>query len=134
MNVDRLAVLAGLVAAVDPDLARDALGSVGHALRDRVEAEPSETALGVVLLASVAFFHAEREHNTKVNSLGDALTYVSSRLAASSTDVTAVTETGKALGALLSTYGPAVAARALDRPGPRPGARGAEPEPAGTEG
>lgn len=132
MNVDRLAVLAGLVAAVDPELAREALGSVGHALRERVEAEPSETALGVVLLAGIAFFQAEREHNPKVNSLGDALTFVSSRLAASSTDVSAVTETGKALGALLSTYGPAVAARALDRPGARAPRTGADGE--GTEG
>ncbi|MBL9111757.1 MAG: hypothetical protein JNM74_20905, partial [Myxococcales bacterium] len=61
-----------------------------------------------------AFYKAEKGVNPKVRTLNDALVYVSTNLSVGYCDIFAMTERGKQIGTLLMTFGPALAARALD--------------------
>ena len=66
--------------------------------------------------AALAFFQAERGINPKINSYMDAYYYISTCASVGYADVFAVTQMGKAIAALVMTVGPALAAKALDRP------------------
>jgi hypothetical protein len=74
------------------------------------------TTTTMVLLASWLFYKAEKGHNPKVNSLYDALVYVSTNLSVGYSDIFAKTPRGKAIGTALMTYGPAMAAKIFDTP------------------
>src|SRR6478735_251739 len=60
---------------------------------------------------------AELGRNAKVTSFYDAVVYAATNLSVGYSDIFAKTPAGKAIGALLMTYGPALATRALDPPG-----------------
>jgi hypothetical protein len=92
------------------------LGSAHQFMRDKQAQDPMQAVVHTVLLGTVAFYAAEREHNPKINSLYDALVYVSTNLSVGYSDVFAKTEAGKAIGSALMAYGPALAARAFDPP------------------
>ena len=87
-------------------------------MRDYQAREPANAILLTMLASAAAFFVAERGRNPKVNSFYDALVYASTNLSVGYSDILAKTPGGKAIGALLMTYGPALATRALDPPGP----------------
>jgi voltage-gated potassium channel len=92
------------------------LSSAHSLLRKRQSQAPLESTATVVLASAVAFFVAERGKNAQVKTWADALSFVTSKFGAAPSSVTAVTETGKLLASALVTYGPALAARAFDRP------------------
>jgi voltage-gated potassium channel len=99
-------------------------------MRDYQAREPANAIVLTVLGAAAAFYVAERGRNPKVTSFYDALVYAATNLSVGYSDIFAKTPGGKAVGSLLMTYGPALAARALDAPGapvpaPAPTAAGA---------
>lgn len=84
--------------------------------REKQSEDPLNAIVATVLVGAAAFYAAERGENPKVNSYFDALVYVSTNLSVGYSDIFAKTEAGKAIGATLMTYGPALAARAFDQP------------------
>lgn len=92
------------------------LSNANQFLRKQQSADPMTAVIATVLAGTAAFYAAEREHNPKINSFYDALIYVSTNLSVGYSDIFAKTETGKAIGAALMTYGPSLAARVFDLP------------------
>lgn len=86
-------------------------------MRDYQAREPANAILVTVLGSAAAFYVAERGRNPKVGSFYDALVYAATNLSVGYSDIFAKSAAGKAIGALLMTYGPALATRALDPPG-----------------
>ncbi|HYP91403.1 MAG TPA: ion channel [Polyangiaceae bacterium] len=84
--------------------------------RDKQAEDPMNAVVFTVLLGAAAFYAAERGQNPKVTSYFDALVYASTNLSVGYSDIFAKTEAGKAIGATLMTYGPALAARVFDVP------------------
>lgn len=95
-----------------------ALGRLHEKLRAYQAREPATAILLTVLGSAAAFYVAERGRNPKVRSFYDALVYAATNLSVGYSDIFAKTPGGKAVGSLLMTYGPALATRALDAPGP----------------
>ncbi|MBX3187148.1 MAG: two pore domain potassium channel family protein [Labilithrix sp.] len=122
MNTRPLLALATLAAATSPDLGRSALERFKTGVRERYEEDPQGTVISAVLGGAWLFYKAEQGHNPKVKSFYDALVYVSTNLSVGYCDILAVTPKGKAIGSVLMMYGPAMAARMLDRP------KGVKPE------
>lgn len=100
-------VLLGMLA---PDLLDEASAYVREASRE----DPANAIVWTVLVASHLFYKAEVGHNPKVKTLNDAFVYVSTNLSVGFCDIFATTERGKQIATLLMTFGPALAARALD--------------------
>jgi len=111
-----LLVLAALAAATEPDFGRDTLQRLKDGLRDQYKDDPMGTTAKTVLVASWLFYKAEVGHNPKVTSFYDALVYVSTSLSVGYSDIFAKTSTGKAIGSVLMTVGPAMATGLLDEP------------------
>ena len=86
-------------------------------MRDYQAREPANAIVLTVLSAAAAFYVAERGRNPKIASFYDALVYAATNVSVGYSDIFAKTPGGKAIGALLMTYGPALATRALDPPG-----------------
>jgi hypothetical protein len=84
------------------------------ALREASDEDPAKAIVWTVLVGAQAFYKAEKGVNPKVRTLNDALVYVSTNLSVGYCDIFAMTERGKQIGTLLMTFGPALAARALD--------------------
>lgn len=104
---DASSILLGILA---PELLGEATSFVREATRD----DPAESIVWTVLVTAQLFFKAEHGQNPKVRTLNDALVYVSTNLSVGYCDILAVTERGKQIGTILMTFGPALAARALD--------------------
>ncbi|MFO0736795.1 MAG: ion channel [Labilithrix sp.] len=112
-----LLVLAALAAATEPDFGRDALSRLKDGFREKYKDDPMGVSISTVVVASWLFYKAEKDVNPKVTSYYDALVYVSTCLSVGYSDIFAKSSTGKALGSLLMTFGPAMAAGFLDEPG-----------------
>lgn len=125
INTRPLLILAAIAAATSPDMGRGALEKLKTGAREGFAKDPMGTVLATVLGGSWLFYKAERGHNPKVKSYYDALVYVSTNLSVGYSDIFARTERGKAIGAILMTYGPAMAAKIFDVP-----AQAATPAPA----
>jgi voltage-gated potassium channel len=108
-----LGLLLGIASGKPPE---EWLGGAHDFLRDKQADDPMRTLLATVLLGSAAFYQAERGHNSKIRSYYDALVYVSTNLSVGYCDIFATTDAGKSIATTLMTYGPALAARALDPP------------------
>jgi len=98
--------------------------SLKRRLRDTVARDPIDGLMVTVLGGAFLFYHAEKGHNPKVETYFDALVYVSTCLSVGYADIFPKTPTGKAIATALMTFGPAIAAAALDPP-----AAEKEPEP-----
>ena len=83
-------------------------------VREASDEDPAKAIVWTVLVGAQAFYKAEKGVNPKVRTLNDALVYVSTNLSVGYCDIFAMTERGKQIGTLLMTFGPALAARALD--------------------
>ena len=77
---------------------------------------PARNTIVAVGAGALLFYHFERGRNPKVNEFADALLYCSTCLSVGYAEVHPVTTAGKLLGTLLQTYGPALAASAIDGP------------------
>ncbi len=85
---------------------------------------PMEELATLVAWGAAVFFEAEHGHNEKVRDYWDALHYVATSCSVGYADVFPRTMVGKMVGAVVMMVGPALTARALDRPeapaGPQP--------------
>jgi len=95
-------------------LAPELLGEATSMIRDATRDDPADAIVWTVLVSTQLFFKAEHGHNPKVRTLNDALVYVSTNLSVGYCDIFAMTERGKQIGSILMTFGPALAAKALD--------------------
>ena len=120
MNERALLTLGLLFACTTREGSGKALGNLHQRMRDYQAREPANAIVLTVLGAAAAFYVAERGKNPKVTSFYDALVYAATNLSVGYSDIFAKTPGGKAVGSLLMTYGPALAARALDAPGTAP--------------
>jgi hypothetical protein len=74
-------------------------------------------ALGVLLLGgSFLFYLAEVNRNHKVKTFWDALYYITTCASVGYADVFATTPAGKAISAVVFTFGPALTSQVFDRP------------------
>jgi hypothetical protein len=83
---------------------------------DWAEGNPLEAAFGFLGAAAAAFYAAERHENPKINTYIDAFYYIATCASVGYADVFAVTQTGKAIAALVMVVGPGLADRTLNRP------------------
>jgi voltage-gated potassium channel len=120
MNERALLTLGLLFAATTREGPGKLLGNLHQEMRDYQAREPANAIVLTVLGAAAAFYVAERGENPKVTSYYDALVYAATNMSVGYSDIFAKTPGGKAVGSLLMTYGPALAARALDAPGAVP--------------
>jgi voltage-gated potassium channel len=127
MNERALLTLGLLFACTSREGPGKALAGIHQKMRDYQAREPANAIVLTVLGAAAAFYLAERGKNPKVNSYYDALVYAATNMSVGYSDIFAKTEGGKAVGSLLMTYGPALAARALDPPGAPASIPGAPP-------
>lgn len=81
---------------------------------EKLADKPARNTLTVVAASALLFYQFERHANPKVNDLTDALLYCSTCLSVGYADIHPVTKAGKLLGTLLMTYGPSLAAKAID--------------------
>ena len=66
--------------------------------------------------AALAFYLAERGVNPKVETYVDAFYYIATCASVGYADIFAATQAGRAIAALVMVVGPALAAKALERP------------------
>jgi len=85
-------------------------------LLDWVESNPLESTLEFLGVASWMFYQAEKGYNSKIHTYLDAFYYISTCASVGYADIFAVTQTGRAIAALVMIVGPAMATRSLDRP------------------
>lgn len=83
---------------------------------DWTELRPLDSAFEFLGAAALGFYLSEKDHNPKVMSYMDAFYYISTCASVGYADIFAVTQTGKAIAALVMIVGPALSAKALDRP------------------
>jgi voltage-gated potassium channel len=113
MKTEKHDALLALAAALMGDpLAEGAKNKV----RDTLTRDPMESALMAVLVGGYFFYHAEKGQNPKVNTLGDALVFVSTSLSVGYSDIFPRTEKGKLIATALQTFGPAISSQVLDPP------------------
>ena len=108
-----LGVLLGVGSGKPPE---EWLESAHQYARDKQAEDPMNSAVLTVLAGAAAFYAAERGDNPKVKSFYDALVYVSSSISVGYSDIFPQTSAGKAIGATIMTYGPAMATRVFDPP------------------
>jgi hypothetical protein len=117
MNERALITLGLLIAGTTRGGPGQTMTRLHEKMRDYQAREPANAIALSVLGAAAAFYVAERGRNPKVSSFYDALVFAATNLSVGYSDIFAKTPSGKAIGALLMTYGPALATRALDPPG-----------------
>jgi hypothetical protein len=83
---------------------------------DWAETNPMETAYSFLASSAVAFYFAEKDSNPQVNTYVDAFHYIATCASVGYADIFPVTQTGKAIAALVMVIGPSVADRSLNRP------------------
>ena len=82
----------------------------------RIERRPMDAAFEFLAGAAMAFYLAEKDANPKITSYIDAFYYIATCASVGYADVFAVTQTGRAVTALVMIVGPSLTSKALDRP------------------
>ena len=85
-------------------------------LLDLVESNPLDSAVTFLAAASAAFYQAEKGVNPKVKTYIDAFYYIATCASVGYADIFAMTQTGRAVAALVMILGPALTNAALERP------------------
>ncbi len=104
------------------------LDGLKQRIRDAAGRDPMESIAVTVLGGALLFFYAEKGHNPKVRTYFDALVYVSTCVSVGYADIFPQTKTGKAIASALMTFGPAIAASALEPPVGQERAEPADPK------
>ncbi len=112
------AMLALLVSGAAQNGVLDSWTEVKRELREGMNKDPLDALAVTVLGASFLFYIAEKDENPKVTTYVDALLFISTCLSVGYADVFAKTQAGKAIATAVMMVGPAMAAKALDPPGP----------------
>lgn len=89
-------------------------GTAKDGFRELIRRDPIDSLLAGVLGGSYLFYLAEKGHNPKCETFWDALVFISTSLSVGYDDVFARTEAGKVIASFVMTFGPALAAAALD--------------------
>lgn len=100
-------------------LARAQLRAAEQAALTWAARNPLEAAFQFIAGAAAAFYQAEKGANPKIRTYLDAFYYISTCASVGYADIFAVTQTGRAIAAVVMLVGPALAARTLD-PGAGP--------------
>ena len=87
-------------------------------LLDWIAANPLDSALEILGVASWAFYLAEKDANPKINTYMDAFYYISTCASVGYADIFAETQAGRAIAALVMIIGPSLTANSLERPKP----------------
>ncbi len=82
------------------------------------EQNPMDAAFAFLGASAAAFYAAEKEVNPKIKTYIDAFYYIATCASVGYADIFAMTQTGKAIAALVMIVGPSLAAKTLDRPAP----------------
>ncbi|NUP09205.1 MAG: two pore domain potassium channel family protein [Polyangiaceae bacterium] len=90
------------------------LGAIRDQLRALARKDPADALAALVLGAGWLFWRAERGKNPGLKSAWDAIVFVSTCLSVGYHNVFAVTPAGKAITTFVMTYGPSLAAAALE--------------------
>jgi voltage-gated potassium channel len=117
-KLKKLGALGALLAVASPDdVSYEKLKArvIGAAARD-----PMDSVLSLTMVATYLFYKAEKGVNPKVETLSDALVFISTCLSVGYSDIFARTTTGKLVAAVVMTYGPALTASILRPPQPTP--------------
>jgi hypothetical protein len=85
-------------------------------LLDWVEANPLDSTLEIIGIASLAFYQAEKNINPRIHTFTDAFYYISTCASVGYADIFAVTQAGRAIAALVMLVGPALTNNSLNRP------------------
>jgi len=88
--------------------------SLKRKFRAGLTKDPIDSLLMTVLIGGQLFYKAEKGHNPKVNTLSDALVFVSTSISVGYSDIFPKTEAGKLIATALQTFGPALSAQGLD--------------------
>lgn len=83
---------------------------------DWMERNPLDASLEVLGVASWAFYLAEKDVNPKIETFMDAFYYISTCASVGYADIFAVTQSGRAIAALVMIIGPALTTGSLNRP------------------
>ena len=86
--------------------------------RATVDKNPLDTAVSFLAAASAAYYAAEKGQNPKISTYTDAFYYIATCASVGYADIFPITQTGKAIAALVMIIGPALAAKSLDHPFP----------------
>ena len=87
-------------------------------LLDFAKRNPLDSAFGFLMAASVAFYAVEKEVNPRIKTFTDAFYYIATCASVGYADIFALTQTGRAIAALVMILGPGLTNAALDRPMP----------------
>jgi hypothetical protein len=83
---------------------------------DWIEGNPLDSGFLFLGVCSAAFYQAEKDHNSRIETFVDAFYYIATCASVGYADIFAATQTGRAIAALVMVVGPAITNRALDRP------------------
>ncbi len=100
--------------------------SLKNQARELATRDPIDTLLATVLGGGLLFHHLEKGKNPRCNTVWDAILYVATSLSVGYDDVFPKTQAGNALASAIHTFGPALAAQALQPPASRAAARDRE--------
>ena len=92
------------------------LDSLKDKLRGVAKGDPIDALLATVLGGGLLFYKLEHGKNPRCNTYWDAVLYVATSLSVGYDDVFPKTEAGNALASLVHSFGPALAANALNPP------------------
>ncbi|MBK8253379.1 MAG: two pore domain potassium channel family protein [Polyangiaceae bacterium] len=99
-----------------PDALIAAFQNAKSTLRDFGTRDPMDAVATIVGAGTVLFYAAEKGKNPKVQSMWDALAFITTCLSVGYDQVFAKTPAGKAIASFVMTVGPSLAARAFDPP------------------
>jgi hypothetical protein len=107
----------GLFSAGGGDLS---YGTLKQGFRELVQRDPLDSLLATVLGGSYLFYLAEKGKNPRCETLWDAIVFIATSVSVGNSGGFAQTESGKAIAAFVMTFGPAMAAAALNPPAGAP--------------
>ena len=103
----------GVLASQGGDLS---YGTLKRGFRELAQRDPIDTLLVTVIGGSYLFYLSEKGKNPKVESIWDAVVFITTCLSVGYDDVFARTPTGKAIASFVMTIGPAAANAVFNAP------------------
>ena len=97
-------------------LADDSYGDVKAELRTWAKRDPIDALLAAVLGGGLAFYLAEKDTNPNCKTPWDGILYMATSLSVGYDNLFPTTPAGHALATFIQTFGPSLAANALEAP------------------
>ncbi|HSN97556.1 MAG TPA: potassium channel family protein [Candidatus Nanopelagicales bacterium] len=106
----------GLYAAYQDELSYETYDKLKQRMRHAMVKDPIDSILATALLGSTLFLAAERGVNPRCQTFLDALVFVTTSMSVGYDNKFPQTEAGKAIMSFMQTFGPSMAASALNPP------------------